>query len=97
MIVSAACLMVVSLITFEYVTGLPASVRGDPIYNTLPVIELPSVRRPVTVEYEHPAAVDETFMDRVCDRVVRRFISDDRMWSRVNERIEKRFGFSCKH
>ncbi len=33
---------------------------------------------------------------RVCPRVVNRFSSNQKMWDRVNNRIEKRFGFVCE-
>lgn len=100
MIVSAALLMVASLVTFEYVTGLPASLRGDPMYGSLPEpSSLENIHKaggPEAVSDDALEPVDETFMDRVCDRVVRRFITDETMWERVNERLEKRFGFSCE-
>ncbi|MBU2213972.1 hypothetical protein KJ996_05055, partial [Patescibacteria group bacterium] len=33
--------------------------------------------------------------DRVCPRVINRFLNDSKMWKRVNDRIQKRFGFVC--
>ena len=51
----------------------------------------------------HPEKMDdkqlkqyETFKDRLCSRVVKRFSDDDKMWKRVNDRVEKRFGFACE-
>lgn len=37
----------------------------------------------------------DSMYDRVCPRVVKRFVNDESMWTRVNERIQKRFGFVC--
>lgn len=34
--------------------------------------------------------------DRVCPRVINRFSDDQKMWDRVNERIQNRFGFVCE-
>jgi len=36
------------------------------------------------------------FEIRVCSRVVKSFSEDQKMWDRVNNRIEKRFGFICE-
>jgi len=38
----------------------------------------------------------ENFKGRLCERVVRRFSKDEKMWQRVNERVQKRFGFACE-
>jgi len=43
-----------------------------------------------------PSANAETVVDRVCVRVVKNFSIDTKMWDRVNERIEKRFGIRCE-
>lgn len=38
---------------------------------------------------------ESSMYDRVCPRVVSRFQNDAKMWDRVNERIQQRFGFTC--
>ncbi len=40
---------------------------------------------------------DQGMKERLCTRVVNRFSDDEPMWERVNNRIEKRFGFRCEH
>ena len=43
-----------------------------------------------------PLAVHaDSLKERLCERVVRRFSDDDKMWHRVNDRVEKRFGYRC--
>lgn len=37
----------------------------------------------------------EKFRSRICDRVERRFSDNQKMWQRVNKRVQKRFGFVC--
>ena len=50
----------------------------------------------------HPEKMDEkqlkdytNFKDRLCNRVEKRFSTDENMLKRVNDRIERRFGFTC--
>lgn len=38
---------------------------------------------------------ESSMYERVCPRVVSRFQQDTKMWDRVNERIQQRFGFKC--
>jgi|GEM_PF-3488382 len=38
---------------------------------------------------------EERFQERLCERVVRRFADNERMWLRINKRIERRFGYQC--
>lgn len=40
--------------------------------------------------------VGEGMYDRVCSRVTKRFALDATMWKRVNDRVQKRFGFVCR-
>jgi len=37
----------------------------------------------------------ESVLDRACSRMVKNFSSDAKMWDRVNDRVEKRFGSRC--
>ena len=37
----------------------------------------------------------ESFKGRLCERVVRRFSDNEKMWQRVNDRVNRRFGFMC--
>jgi hypothetical protein len=41
-------------------------------------------------------AFASSMQDRVCERVVRRFSNDEKMWNRVSERVWKRFQFRCE-
>ena len=50
----------------------------------------------------HPEKMDdgqlenyERFKGRLCERVVRRFSENEKMWQRVNDRVNRRFGFMC--
>jgi hypothetical protein len=88
--IGIAVIIVSGLYTFEYATGLPASVRGNPVYDTL---SLPKLHNAAPVDDE--AAFDQDFMDRLCARMVKRFSKDKSMWDRVSERVQKRFGFIC--
>ncbi|PIR53070.1 hypothetical protein COU76_03010 [Candidatus Peregrinibacteria bacterium CG10_big_fil_rev_8_21_14_0_10_49_10] len=47
------------------------------------------------VQEAAPVAVQDKMYSRVCPRVLRRFSGNAKMWERVNERIQKRFGFVC--
>ena len=40
-------------------------------------------------------ALSANMQERVCERVVRRFSNDEKMWQRVNNRIVNSFGFLC--
>lgn len=93
LIVSAAVTLSGGLTTFEYVTGLPASLRSDPIYNVLPT---PEVHEAPSTEESRIPSVSDLLKDRLCERVVKRFAHDQTMWTRVNERILKSFGFRCE-
>ncbi len=42
-----------------------------------------------------PQSHDITLKVRVCDRVVRWFAGNEKMMTRINERLNKRFGFVC--
>ena len=43
-----------------------------------------------------PTVSADGFRDRLCDRVVNRFSNDQKMWERVNERVQNRFGYKCE-
>lgn len=90
-IVGSVSLVVVALMAFEQVTGLPASIRGTPVYNALP---MPPVLQETGEEARIPT-VSALTKERVCERIVRSFSSNSLLWERVNERILGRLGFSC--
>ena len=61
---------------------------------SLPKKVVPST--PVKAEIQKSTSSTNSAMyDRVCPRVVKRFSEHAKMWGRVNERINKRFGFVC--
>lgn len=41
------------------------------------------------------SAFAENMQERICARVVKNFADDAKMWERVNNRIENRFGYRC--
>lgn len=47
-------------------------------------------------ERKHAAAAATDFEQRTCDRVLKWFKNDAKMLGRVNERLQKRFGFTCR-
>ena len=56
------------------------------------VAPTPTVPAPAPAPKQSNTGVME---ERVCERVVRRFANDPKMWKRVTERVRKRFGFIC--
>jgi|GEM_PF-4325999 len=87
-IVFAAFAIAMSLFTVEF-TGIPASVRSDPMYGSN-VLQHQSAGDADVVDER-----DYYFRERLCERVVNRFADDKNAWDRVIERIQKRFGFLC--
>ena len=64
-------------------------------------IPLPVPQTPATPPASSSSAPSSTkpkpgsFEDRVCKRVVRSYSNTATIWKRVNERIKRRFGFTC--
>jgi|GEM_PF-6095976 hypothetical protein len=59
-------------------------------------LDVASVSVPILTIIPLSVANAKTFKERLCDRVVNRFQDDQIMWQRVNDRIEKRFGYRCE-
>ena len=66
------------------------------MYNAMPAIESTHQAADESEEEKRIPSVGHLLMDRVCERVVRRFANDESTWARVNERLLKRLGFSCE-
>jgi hypothetical protein len=93
MIVAIVSLLVAGLVTFEQLTGLPASIRGTAVYNVLP---MPSSGKVDTeTEESRIPKISDLTKERVCDRMVRNFASDSVVWQRVSKRVFERLGFRC--
>jgi hypothetical protein len=92
-IISTVAFVVAMLLAFEQMTGLPASIRGTEVYNTLP---MPSVKMKNTGEESRIPTVSSLTKERLCERVVKQFGWHSDIWERVNERILERLGFKCR-
>lgn len=98
LIVTIVALFVSVLFAFEQTTGLSASIRGTEVYNVIP---LPMHNSALDTEEKSEEesripSTNDLKKDRLCERVVSRFASDDTMWHRVNQRVLTSLGFSCR-
>jgi hypothetical protein len=98
---SDACAVVVvvtvaiaGLVAFEQISGLPASIRGTPVYNVMPMPS--SATKYNKLEESRIPTVSSLTKERVCDRISRSFGWDSDMWERVSARVFQRLGFKCR-
>lgn len=91
-IVSTVAFVVSMLFAFEQITGLPASIRGTQVYNSLP---MPSGSYNEYEESRIPTTSTLT-KERVCDRISRNFGWNSDIWERVSTRVFERLGFKCR-
>lgn len=95
-IVTIVSLFVSVLFAFEQTMHLPASIRGTEVYNVVPLPMHRAAEEEPSVEEARIPTVSDLMQERLCERVVERFASDDTMWHRVNKRVLSTLGFSCR-